>query len=130
MLKNSVVFLRHGDAGIFLIIGAIVMALGSLRASRKMHDSMLENILQSPMSFFDTTPVGRINNRFGKDLDTMDILIPRSTISALNNLFLVNILFFIAGLYISHPNHSTKHQCSLIIISTERYYLNIFDLKD
>ncbi|CAG0921145.1 unnamed protein product, partial [Notodromas monacha] len=75
--------------GVFIIIGAILMALGSLRASKKMHDEMLSNILQSPMSFFDTTPIGRINNRFGKDLDTMDLAIPRSVISALNNFLLV-----------------------------------------
>ncbi|KAL6112799.1 abcc12 [Pungitius sinensis] len=48
----------------------------TLNASCKLHDAMFKKIFASPMSFFDTTPTGRIINRFSKDQDEVDSLLP------------------------------------------------------
>ena len=48
------------------------MALGSLVASREIFKAVLRRILRSPMSFFDTTPAGRILSRLSKDIDIVD----------------------------------------------------------
>ncbi|MCJ1406702.1 hypothetical protein MMC19_000769 [Ptychographa xylographoides] len=41
-------------------------------ASRVMLQHAMTRVLRAPMSFFDTTPLGRITNRFSKDVDIMD----------------------------------------------------------
>uniref|UniRef100_A0A663DTZ5 ATP binding cassette subfamily C member 2 n=1 Tax=Aquila chrysaetos chrysaetos TaxID=223781 RepID=A0A663DTZ5_AQUCH len=63
---------------LFLLFATILSARGAMRASRVMHQQLLSNILRVPMSFFDTTPTGRIVNRFAKDIFTIDETIPMS----------------------------------------------------
>ncbi|XP_015230667.1 PREDICTED: multidrug resistance-associated protein 9 [Cyprinodon variegatus] len=48
----------------------------TLRAACKLHDGMFRKILASPMSFFDTTPTGRVLNRFAKDQEEVDSVLP------------------------------------------------------
>ncbi|XP_014741414.1 PREDICTED: canalicular multispecific organic anion transporter 1 isoform X1 [Sturnus vulgaris] len=63
---------------LFLLFATVLSVWGSMQASRIMHQQLLSNILRAPMSFFDTTPVGRIVNRFAKDIFTVDETIPTS----------------------------------------------------
>ncbi|KAL1304864.1 hypothetical protein AAFC00_003788 [Neodothiora populina] len=42
------------------------------QASKTLLHQAVTRVLRAPMSFFDTTPLGRITNRFSKDVDTMD----------------------------------------------------------
>lgn len=53
-------------AGIFVFLGTLLMANASINASRILHSRLLNNILRVPMIFFDTTPTGRVVNRFAK----------------------------------------------------------------
>jgi len=41
-------------------------------ASQRLHKDAIERVMHAPMSFFETTPLGRIMNRFSKDIDTID----------------------------------------------------------
>lgn len=58
--------------GVAAVVGSLFLYLATLRGARRLHNLMLSNVLKSPMSFFDTTPQGRILNRFGKDVDVLD----------------------------------------------------------
>ncbi len=59
-------------------VGWLSTLLGGLWASTVLHARMLFRILRAPMSFFDTTPKGRLINRFSSDIADVDQLIPQS----------------------------------------------------
>jgi ABC-type multidrug transport system fused ATPase/permease subunit len=43
-----------------------------ISAGVELHDNMLSSILRAPVRFFDTTPVGRLLQRFSRDLEAVD----------------------------------------------------------
>ena len=65
--------LVHGISLVGLVvvglIKGVMIAHRLLIGSHSLHQSMLEKVIKAPMSFFDTTPAGRILNRFSKDMD-------------------------------------------------------------
>ncbi|XP_019754521.2 multidrug resistance-associated protein 1 isoform X4 [Dendroctonus ponderosae] len=62
---------------IVMFFATLVLYIGTLNAAKKLHVLLLSNIIRAPCSiFFDVTPVGRILNRFSKDVDTLDTVLP------------------------------------------------------
>ena len=61
---------------IFVMLEVFAIAYGCYFASSRLHYDLLNAILRTPMSFFDTTPLGRIMNRFSQDLDVLDSSMP------------------------------------------------------
>ncbi|XP_073750489.1 ATP-binding cassette sub-family C member 4 isoform X4 [Callorhinus ursinus] len=47
-----------------------------VHSSQTLHNKMFESILRAPVLFFDRNPIGRILNRFSKDIGHMDDLLP------------------------------------------------------
>lgn len=64
--------------GIAVVLSALALAEGSLHSSTFLHNEILQSGLRAPMQFFDSTPIGRILNRFSKDVDVVDSQLPRS----------------------------------------------------
>uniref|UniRef100_A0A8C9WMA0 ABC-type glutathione-S-conjugate transporter n=1 Tax=Scleropages formosus TaxID=113540 RepID=A0A8C9WMA0_SCLFO len=65
----------------------LCMRLGGIIASRHLHLDLLNNVLRSPMSFFECTPSGNLLNRFSKEVDAIDCMIPDGLKMMLNYLF-------------------------------------------
>ena len=47
-------------------------------ASRTIHTDLASSVLRAPLSFFESTPIGRLVQRFSKDLDQIDQQLPSS----------------------------------------------------
>lgn len=75
-------------------VATLSLFVGTLDAARYIHNSLLTNVLRSPMEFFDQTPIGRIINRFSKDVQAVDSDLP-ATLRAFANCFFGVLIHFI-----------------------------------
>ncbi|XP_071114641.1 multidrug resistance-associated protein 1-like [Haliotis cracherodii] len=93
MEKNSYYLEAYGIFGVAQTVSILTFSflwnLRTVKASGILHLNMLRNVLKAPMSFFDTTPTGRIVNRFSQDIDTIDTRMANLVESAINTLFQV-----------------------------------------
>jgi len=64
--------------GLFTLATGFMFAFIGIAASSSLHNGTLRAVLGSPAAFFDTTPVGRIINRFSKDIDAVDNVLPET----------------------------------------------------
>ncbi|KAK2630067.1 hypothetical protein QTJ16_000887 [Diplocarpon rosae] len=74
------VYFAFGIGGALLVViqTLILWIFCSIEASRKLHERMAFAIFRSPMSFFETTPAGRILNRFSSDIYRVDEVLART----------------------------------------------------
>ncbi|XP_040885254.1 ATP-binding cassette sub-family C member 3 isoform X2 [Toxotes jaculatrix] len=73
--------------GILVMISSFTLAMGNIGAARKLHYNLLANKLHTPQSFFDTTPLGRVINRFSKDIYVIDEALPATVLMFLGTFF-------------------------------------------
>ncbi|XP_077131258.1 multidrug resistance-associated protein 1-like [Ranitomeya variabilis] len=81
--------------GIFIASATII--IGGVSVSRQLHSNLLHSILRSPLSFFERTPSGNLTNRFAKEMDTIDNIIPQMLMMfIIMSLTILEILLVIA----------------------------------
>ncbi|RCK55826.1 Multiple drug resistance-associated protein-like transporter 1 [Candida viswanathii] len=69
-------------AGFLTYLGALVIwGYCIVKGSAYFHNKMAEAVLHSPMTFFETTPIGRVLNRFTEDIGRIDMDLPWTIIS-------------------------------------------------
>uniref|UniRef100_A0A7S3G695 Uncharacterized protein n=1 Tax=Palpitomonas bilix TaxID=652834 RepID=A0A7S3G695_9EUKA len=61
---------------ISMLLYLVVFFSAALAGARILHDDMLRSVTSASMSFFDTTPIGRVINTFSKDVDALDDTLP------------------------------------------------------
>ncbi|KAI9805212.1 MAG: hypothetical protein M1825_001048 [Sarcosagium campestre] len=99
---------------VFLVVSffrEIILFIGSLTASRDIHQRLLQSVTRAKLKFFDSTPLGQMINRFSKDIEAVDqevATIALGTMHCLASVIMIVILisiitpkFLIAGVFIS-----------------------------
>ncbi|KXS17986.1 P-loop containing nucleoside triphosphate hydrolase protein [Gonapodya prolifera JEL478] len=70
-------YLCWGTAQIlFMMVVSVAGSVRGYEGAKSLHEQAITAILRSPVSFFDSTPMGRILNRFSKDTEAMDNNVP------------------------------------------------------
>uniref|UniRef100_A0A8C3D3D7 ABC-type glutathione-S-conjugate transporter n=1 Tax=Cairina moschata TaxID=8855 RepID=A0A8C3D3D7_CAIMO len=100
--------LRVGVFGALGVIQAVcrfvstaAVLLGGVIASHKLFLQLLRNVGRSPMVFFEQTPIGNLLNRFSKEMDAIDSIIPDKLKSLLG--FLFNLLEIYLVIIVATP---------------------------
>ena len=83
-----------GGAFLLLAARAGLWLFASLKSSQILHQRMMSTILKAPLLFFDTNPVGRILNRFSRDIGVLDEVLPGNFLNA------VQIIAFTIGVVV------------------------------
>ncbi|CAG8886463.1 unnamed protein product [Penicillium nalgiovense] len=106
--------------GVYALLGFLYIAIslsreavlfwGSLHASWKIHDRLLNAVMHAKFRFFDSTPLGQLMNRFSKDVESVDQEVAPVAIGMLHSLASVIMIviliswitpgFLIAGVFI------------------------------
>ncbi|NXU55837.1 MRP6 protein, partial [Turnix velox] len=94
-----------GALGVIQALGRFVstaaVLLGGVSASHRLFLQLLRNITRSPMVFFEQTPIGNLLNRFSRDMDAIDSVIPDKLKSFLG--FLFNLLEIYLVIIVATP---------------------------
>lgn len=68
----SIYFAIGITQAVFAAIKTVINFVAGINASRKIFKQLLSQILHAKLRFFDSTPIGRIMNRFSKDIEAVD----------------------------------------------------------
>ena len=69
-----------------------------IKATKRLHDKMLYRVLRSDLKFFESTPTGRIINRFTKDVEATEDSIPYSVKTLIDHILsLASTIFIISS---------------------------------
>ncbi|XP_043666583.1 multidrug resistance-associated protein 5-like isoform X3 [Vespula pensylvanica] len=76
------------------LVRGLVITYATIRASTRVHNSVFKNIITSPLKFFETTPSGRIQNIFSRDIDEVDNYLPLAVEYMIQNIFTCIVAIF------------------------------------
>ncbi|CAM0913033.1 unnamed protein product [Alopecurus aequalis] len=122
-LKLITVYIVIGvSTTFFLLLRCLSVVVLGVQTSRSLFSQLLDSLFRAPMSFYDSTPLGRILSRVSSDLSTVDLDVPfafmYSLSASLNGYSNLGVLAFVTWqiLFVSVP-------MIVLAIRLQRYYL-------
>lgn len=117
-----------GYAGL-TVLSLLVLALQSVattaagqRAAATLHGRLIDTLLRLPLSFFDTTPAGRVINRIAGDVATLDGPLPEALVGLASTA--LNVLASLATAVIATPAFAIGLAPLLVAYAfVRRYYV-------
>lgn len=117
-------------SGVFILFRTIVLwVYCSVRASVTLHDRLAKAVIRSPMSFFETTPIGRVMNRFSTDVNRLDEGLARVFTGFFTSI--LRVIFTLGFIGITMPSFVVViFALSFVYLFYQRYYVGTSrDLK-
>ncbi|KAG7386463.1 hypothetical protein PHYBOEH_008689 [Phytophthora boehmeriae] len=75
--RNMTVYALLGGCGaLMVLVRSVCIVFVGLGGARHLFNAMTDALLRAPMKFFDTNPIGRIVNRYGMDIGSIDFRMP------------------------------------------------------
>ncbi|XP_030057237.1 ATP-binding cassette sub-family C member 4 [Microcaecilia unicolor] len=81
---------------VFGVVRSIMAFQVLVGAAQSLHNQMFRSLLKAPVLFFDRNPIGRILNRFSKDIGQLDNLLPYTFLDFLQILLQIFGVVFVA----------------------------------
>lgn len=106
------------------------------RSAKVFHEVLISAVVRAPMSFYDTTPLGRIVNRFSKDTQTIDERLPATLYMWLSTLFnvvvAVGVITYVTPFFLLAcvPMGFVYRQVMLVYIPTSRELQRLESVND
>lgn len=98
-VSAQMLVLGYGALGVLTLVvtylNNILWSYRGIRAGQLFHDKILMAVLKSEIRFFDSTPVGRILQRFSRDVESVDVHLQWSFDAAVHSFLNVVISLFL-----------------------------------
>ncbi|XP_068864472.1 ATP-binding cassette sub-family C member 4 isoform X2 [Aphelocoma coerulescens] len=103
----------------FGIIRSLLVFRVLVNSGQNLHNKMFQSILKAPVLFFDRNPIGRILNRFSKDIGHLDDLLPLTFLDFVQVSFITlliipsgrNIFSFLKTVLAGYKSSDPSHYC-------------------
>ncbi|XP_066267633.1 ATP-binding cassette sub-family C member 4-like [Branchiostoma lanceolatum] len=105
------------------VVGVRILFFVAVKSSTNLHNGMFNAIIRAPIRFFDTNPVGRVLNRFSKDIGQLDEMFPAALTGFTQGILALGTAAFVAG--ITNPwVFIPTLPLLLLFMYIRRYYLS------